>query len=870
MLPPIHVMPFIGCNALYKIAALDPPAGDPFGTSKKGRDIYHPLASAPIDEVFGDVAPQEAMFVCYRRRDNGPLPRLTKACEGRIDLVADYCAFDVDLNVQFGEKGKLSWARLGEERTLIMQARIDLVLSILAEHDAAPVCWYRSKNGLRFVHLFHSEVTVAGLEAALARIAGIYKLAEIIVDAACFDWTRCFKVPRCTLEDGTVTDTQPWFQIEWFPEAVTLVTAEELAAQPRSGFAGEVSTEARLEVSHAREMVERDGKLTPEGLAASHQIRSDAELQGVCFGKAPIVEHRGDGKTHTTLTRLIGRLTKKCVGYEWATEQFLYALIAHKVAELGDDEPWLDKAWGMVCDYLASDRQELAERNAEVQAEVEEKAAPPPPSALQVFCDGIRSWFPDAVGQDDDSVVEMVKAASLGIAVGQHSNDAFVLQPNGFYTPYPVSPEKMALKIRESEMEWLIPTEIEVTDKKGQTRLSPRSWPHFLAEDARTFATTRMLCVHRGNYLGKDEAGNTQLVISPFWLRDLEPKFNQQVETWLQLAAEDGESENLVLALAYLLAFKHGPTAALALIGPRSVGKKLIATGLAECINTLQVCPGRVLISRFNAGLTKSPIIWIDEGIPKGKDGIDFADEFRNIVTGGKKTVEPKGKEPFEVAGVHRVLITANNYEAIAALGEDAPRTQDDLDAISERLAVFKLQKRAADYLGRIDTRGWIAGDNGSPSQFVIARHLLWHLFNTVQWEDGQPKKRGRRLLYEGRIDGLVQQTIDAADENVPEVAVVMNDMVRAGQATLRDDVVYVPPDQLKHKLCGPGKQMKPSQYRRAVSALSFDSHNTTINNVSARWHLVAIDRLAGIVSQITTLAPQLLTALASKEGSKS
>lgn len=859
MLPPIHTMPFIGCSALYKIATLDPQAGDPFGTSKKGRDVHHPLSFSPLDDTFADVAPAEAMFVCYRRRDNGPLPRLTKACEGRIDLVADYCAFDIDLNAQFGVKGKLSWKALGEERTLIMQARIQLLLDVLAQHDASPVCWYTSKNGLRFVHLLHSSISVAGLELLYKRLAAIYLQAEVKVDTACFDWTRCFKVPRCTLEDGAVTDQQPWFQLEWFKDNVTIVTEEELSAVPSVGHAGEVSTEARLEVSHAREAIERDGKLTPEGLAASQQLRGDPELHGICFGSEPFVTERGQGKTHLTMTCLLGKLTKRCVGFPWASEAFLYAMIAPKVAELGEDEPWLDKAWGMICDYLAGDRAEQAEKNAEVQAEVEEKTAPPPATALQVFCDGVRSWLPDAVGQDDNMVVELVKMAHLAIAVGQQSNEAFLLQPNGFYTTYPISPEKMPLKIRELGMEWIVPTEAEVTEKNGKQKLVARAWPNFLAHDARTFATIRMLCVHRGNYVTKDESDNTQFVISPFWLRDLEPKFDERVETWLQLAAEDGQSEDLVRALAYLLAFKHGPTAAVALIGPRSVGKKLIATGLAECVNTLQCAPGKVLVSRFNAGLTRSPFVWVDEGLPKGKDGIDFADNFRNLVTGGKQTIEPKGKETFEVAGVHRVLITANNYEAIAKLGEDAPRSQDDLDAISERLVVFNLQRRAADYLGRVDTTGWIAGDNGAPSQFVIARHLMWHLYNTVQWADGVPKKLGRRLLFEGKPNGLVQSTIDHADANLPEIALIINDMIRAGAAHLRPEGVYVSPDKLRAKCSGSGpKQIKPSDYRRTVKALAFDTHNTSIEGECSRWLVMDYDRLSSVISQVSTLAPQL------------
>jgi hypothetical protein len=857
-LPSIHVSPFIGAKALYKIATLDPVAGDAFGVDKRGRDVQYPLAFGPIDEMFGEVHPAEAMFVCYRRRNSGPLPRLTKACEGRIDLVCDFAAFDVDLNAQFGEKGKLSWAKLGPERETVMANRLAFLRNILIDEDAQPLCYYRSKNGLRFVHLFHEPLTTAGLELAYTRLARHYAHAGITVDAACFDWTRNFKVPRCILEDGTQTDLQPWFHMEWSPNAVTIATLEELTALPGEGHAGDVLVETRLEVGHARELIELDGKLTPDGLDANQALRSDPELFNLCFGSIPF--SAPEGTRHTSLTKLVGRLTKRCVAQPWASEQFLYALLAPKIADLGDPD-FLEALWEMTCSYLAADRTELAAKVVAVREEV--TVAPPPPSAMKIFADGVRKWCPDAVNLDDDQdVVDLVKDTCLAIATSQEGNQSYLLQSDGFYGGHPVAPDKLPLLIRQKQMQWLVPTEIESTTSKGEPRISPRTWTSFLNENARTYATTRMLCVHRGNYMTKDESGEDQFIISPFWLRDLGPKFDQKVEEWLQLAAKDGEGHELVLALAYLLAFKWGPTAAVALIGPRSVGKKLIATGLAECINTLQCCPGGALVSRFNGALTTSPIIWVDEGLPRGKDGIDFADRFRNLVTGGKLDVERKGKEVVQVAGVHRVLITANNYDAISKLGEDAPRTQDDLDAISERLVVFELQQRAADFLGKTDTRGWIAGDNGAPSNYTIARHLMWHLYNTVEWEDGAPKKCGRRLLYEGMPDGLVQQKIDGADSNIPEIAMAINDMARAGQVHLRDAGIYVNPDVLKNKCTGLGKNVKPSEFRKAATALAWDSHNTTIENVSARWLIVSYQRFTDIVSQITTVAPQIVAKM--------
>lgn len=367
-LPPIHVLPFIGAQALYRIASLDPVAGQPFGSSKKGKDVYHAMLFGPIDEVFADVAPQEAMFVCYRRRDNGPLPRLTKACEGRIDLVCDYAAFDIDLNAQFGEKGKLPWTKLGEERAAEIERRLERLWLILAEKDAAPLCWYRSKNGLRVLHQLHEPVTPAGLEMVCRRLATYYAEAGIEVDSSCFDWTRCFKTPRCILEDGTQTDQQPWFEIEWFEGAVTIATPEEIVAEARLGHPGDVSLEARREASHARELVELDGKLTENGRAASARIASDPQLHSICFGSTPIVGP--EENWHDQLTRILGRLTKRCVGEPWATEQFLYGLVAQKIAELGESErhDWLAEGWEMLCAYLASDRAAIEQRNEEVKA----------------------------------------------------------------------------------------------------------------------------------------------------------------------------------------------------------------------------------------------------------------------------------------------------------------------------------------------------------------------------------------------------------------------------------------------------------------------------------------------------------------------
>ena len=131
--PPILSMPFIGCFALAKIATTDPAPGEPFGLSRKGKVISHALIESSIEGLFANTAPQEAMFVCYSRRDGGRLPRLTKATEGRIDVVCHWLFFDVDLNEMFGVKGKLAHTKLSPEQEAIRDQKEAAVMTPAAK-----------------------------------------------------------------------------------------------------------------------------------------------------------------------------------------------------------------------------------------------------------------------------------------------------------------------------------------------------------------------------------------------------------------------------------------------------------------------------------------------------------------------------------------------------------------------------------------------------------------------------------------------------------------------------------------------------------------------------------------------------------------
>jgi hypothetical protein len=192
-------------------------------------------ATLPAAEAFATVHKTDAHFTCYGVvNDEGALeeriPRLTK---GVIPLLEEYqlvrsatqvvgtaVALDYDL------PGHGKWSPGHWAEFLRTMAQVTTQRPLLG----SPSLWYTTAGGCRFVWFLGQATPVegaGGLEDLLSGMVAAAHQAGLIVDPACRDWTRIFRLPRVLRRDKppteAVTDVQGYFRMSWGrvdPEAI--------------------------------------------------------------------------------------------------------------------------------------------------------------------------------------------------------------------------------------------------------------------------------------------------------------------------------------------------------------------------------------------------------------------------------------------------------------------------------------------------------------------------------------------------------------------------------------------------------------------------------------------------------------------------
>ncbi len=202
---------------------------------------------------------------------------------------------------------------------------------------------------------------------------------------------------------------------------------------------------------------------------------------------------------------------------------------------------------------------------------------------------------------------------------------------------------------------------------------------------------------------------------------DLSPVFDEDIDAWLDAMGGDRLKDWLAKAVDLSV-----PVCGLYINSAPGSGKNMLVQGLARLFNPMcRTTRYAELIGTFNPTLLRSPIIWADEHVPhdmfKGSD----SGVFRQVVGNGVHTVRELYASPAVLNGYPRVIITANNSDALRIRDEVGP---SDLDAIRTRIGYLDPGSAGVDWLKetakargfdttRQLTNGWIRG---------IARHVLW------------------------------------------------------------------------------------------------------------------------------------------------
>lgn len=215
------------------------------------------------------------------------------------------------------------------------------------------------------------------------------------------------------------------------------------------------------------------------------------------------------------------------------------------------------------------------------------------------------------------------------------------------------------------------------------------------------------------------------------------------IDAWLRALAGD-DYPYLALWLAAAVALDR-PAPCLYLIGGKGLGKSLLADGLAGLWSQPGPCKMLEATGNFNDTLADCPVVFSDEGFP---EDFDFA-RFREAITARSVKVNRKYGAKGTVEGCVRYMLAANNdaalrYQRVGSL------TQDDLEAIADRLLVLRCSTDARRALRALDT-AWVARQG-------LAEHILW-LASDVELEPSTERMCARphgaeallRKVVEGR-----------------------------------------------------------------------------------------------------------------------
>jgi hypothetical protein len=245
---------------------------------------------------------------------------------------------------------------------------------------------------------------------------------------------------------------------------------------------------------------------------------------------------------------------------------------------------------------------------------------------------------------------------------------------------------------------------------------------------------------------------------------ELTPRFDADVEAFLRAYAGD-DVENLKKWISGCRSDRlTAPSRALAIVGPKSVGKSLFAHGLAR-IWDRDAVPADVLCARFNGALEFCPIVLADEELPPDLTG----EAFRTVIAARRHSIEPKGKERHMLHGCVRMVVTANSLEKLHLAGA---KGRDDVAAIADRFFLVHVDDvRAAACL---EAQRPLLGDDGSTVDVArMAAHFLYVMANV------EPE-RGRFIGAAGD-GGAMSVTLAAETERCPELFDVLRAFFHEG-----------------------------------------------------------------------------------------
>lgn len=692
-------------------------------------------------EIFEQSHECDLFFTCYTLNEIDKWPRMhKKALKSIKDLVGEpqmhMLAFDWDTPAH---------AEWSDDLLEDFISRFDALTDPLLKSWGA---FYTSRHGARLVYFLKDPVTVLDGEQYIATMLLMFKEQGLEMDGSCKDWTRLFRAPR-VVRDGLRTEDEPYFIYEdqggtldvsclKKSPAMVIPTLKSFDAgrygQPGPEEVDEYLTSVSPETGNRNQSAFfKDARTAFKNIPCWHALFK------------PDVPIAQDGERNDVLMKSLGAAIPIALRkIPYATPEHIFALYFGPTSALEQDINWSDWLWNAIMSIWP---QEVEKYNEDKKKQSEK--ATEALSDKERMIEGMQKWCNHPDLQDEEKAGEFIERHLFA----NHANIFYALNTDGTYSPMRISQNQLIPRIRTTYMNNIVDTQevggsgklIDVSDKKIQNAYST------VVNDV------QMVVQMDTDGQVDDMDGEYPILKMPMYRRnpDLEPTYNESVDTWLSLLF--GLNYDLgCLWLAHSLAFEDGPICALSITAAPSVGKQLLVTGLSECLERPMFSTARSLVSMDNGMLMRTPFLYVNEEWPRNMKGSTL-EILKNYTAGDAFPVEEKFKPILNVSNPLRIIMTANNHDMIRSV-LDKDMSPDDREAIGQRILHMDLNNEAALWLndkgGRAFTgkRGhrWIAGTDGK-SDFVIAKHFLW------LWENRDITMVGSRFLVDGNMSGSSQ-----------------------------------------------------------------------------------------------------------------
>jgi hypothetical protein len=648
-----------------------------------------------------------ALFCSYYIEGEEKLPRLAKKDERLIQskggqVFVSLLAVDYDRPKVDGKKSP--WENSEEPWELLAR---------LAETpELWPTVYYSTKNGARLIYVLTRSITTHEAGQAYVKLLDRLRAVGIEGDDNTKDWTRFFVLPFATKftvdDEGIVTDEEKlWENDTIFCETFedSLLNPDLLLSETRT-FEPCLIDGDQPDSRLCDRLLWKDNKQTPAHRRAKELLKNNSYGAYLFDGHGcDFPSGTRDSKINSMAWSVVRTLYGKR-GLEEMGPEFPFAVMQRGVAQMAPDidEPdksWVTVLWDKTCRIW---EQAVDEHEIESLTDEERDQQVLAGWKMQLAKDGVSlQGLMATTGIDSD--VKLMKRYLILIS---SKGELFLLNQHGDYNV--VATPNSGL---HGAIEGMGLSRMYGLEEFGQ-RVSEGD-----LKREHGFPINEIvgeLGAKSGRLSGLDTE-HTKLHIPTYYRIEREPLFVPEVDEWLKVFAGD-KYERLIDWLGHAQDPPR-PICALSLTGGPGSGKTFFGELLGHCFGP-GMKNGSQIFGQWNFRLRDNPVIHLDEDLGNLKGITNIDARFREFVTGGNFTLSQRHVDERSYEVYPRVIISANDLEALQHLVAGRDLADDSHAALAERLLHIDVDEDARKLLTRDMTENWIRGDE------LALRHFAW------------------------------------------------------------------------------------------------------------------------------------------------